>query len=121
MNKTLEIGVVEVKRVLETANENQSLSVFLDRQGDINHVSEPAFDDDTWIRLHEEARAVSGGPFFQILSNSPNGLFTHDGQNIFSNDDETLSEAIKQADEERTRFYEEKEAEFGPTAWPLSA
>lgn len=121
MNKTLEIAVVEVKRVLETTDGSQSLLVFLDREGDINHVSETTFDDDTWIRLREEARAVSGGPFFEILSYSPNGLFTHDGQNIFSDDDEALSEAIKQADEERTRFYKEKAEEFGPSAYPVSA
>ena len=122
------VALANVKNYIESAVENQSYIIFLNREEEIDCVSEQvngdADDDDysdMWWNLQEEARVRSGGPYFEILSFSPTcGLLHHNGQPLNAFNDDELLDAISQAEEERIRFYQEREAEFGPTAWPVS-
>ena len=119
MELTMEQAMTQVKKYIETADEAQAHLVFFDRHGEIDTVAEQADDNDAFIRLMEEARARSGGPYFEILSMLVGGAIMICGDFYPPKiSDADLQRALEEADSSRTAFYEERAKEFGASAYP---
>lgn len=93
---------------------------FVNRLGENDSLSlreDYTSDEDIFVALQVQARY--GGPYFEICS-VVNGkvqaslIATSD----IGLDEEKLTRAVKAAQEERTRFYTEREERFGKAAWP---
>ena len=108
---------VNSKELLEKALTHRTpLALFLDSCGEQLTVGPaPSDTESDAFRLDEAMTRFS--PSFQICT-AINGVLTNRGGDPISIDD--LPNAIKDAEEERIRFYTEKEEDFGPSAWPGS-
>lgn len=107
-----------------SAKEGQSYLFFLDKNGEVEVVSEK-IDPETgeWadpLLLHEAARAVSGGPYFEILSIVEGRITVWPGvrEILGEPSDEELQAALNEAWMQRQQFYQERVAEYGPSAYP---
>jgi hypothetical protein len=97
--------------------------IFIDRHGEIccnEAATNRCSDEDQFIRLQEEARAISGGPYFEILSYKNGTMFVLSDEHLAGISDEDLQAAILDADARREQFYEERAEEFGPRAYPAA-
>ena len=106
---------INAKELLEKAIANKTpLALFLDKYGEQVTVGLVPHDPDSdAFRLIEEMGLFS--PSFQICT-AIDGMITNgDGYPISIGD---LPKAIKAAEDERNRFYTEKEKQFGASAWP---
>jgi hypothetical protein len=105
------------KEMLEKAiREGKTVGLWLDKYGEpvtVTLVPRSDHDDDV-IRFHEEMSV----PSWPICIAVRGRLLDNDGHPMLIGD---LPKAIRAAERERTRFYTEREKEFGPSAWPRSA
>jgi hypothetical protein len=103
------------KETLEKAiREKRPAGLWLDKHGEqvtVTFAPQHPDEGDVSVRL-QEAMSV---PSFPIAVAVRGRLFSNDGDPMSIDD---LPEAIKAAEDERTRFYTEREKEFGPSAWP---
>ena len=60
-------------RMLEEAETGSNHFVFLTRDGEIDLLSTSETDQGVWTRLKEEARASSGGAYFEVLGITAGG------------------------------------------------
>ncbi len=106
---------IYAKKLLEKAIANKTpLALFLDKYGEQVTVGlAPRNPESDAFRLIEEMGLFS--PSFQICTAIDGFLTNCDGYPISIED---LPKAIKAADDERNRFYTEKEKQFGASAWP---
>jgi len=128
------VPVQTIKGLIEKAQQqdNSIHIILLDRLGEIDMVSLEAdehFEEGdglNWTALLEEAQAHST-PYFEIMSIRSTSagssvLSSHFGQIDFQPaeylSDEQLQGAFDAAVAERLRFYKEREAVFGESAWP---
>jgi len=106
---------INAQKRLEKAIANKTpLAVFFDRYGEQVTVGlVPSDPESDAFRLIEEMGLFS--PSFQICTAIDGDLTNCDGGPISIED---LPKAIKTAEDERTRFYTEREETFGASAWP---
>lgn len=106
---------VNAKKLLEEAIANKTpLALFLNKYGEQITVGlAPSDPESDAFRLIEEMGLFS--PSFQICTAIDGFLTNWDGDPISIED---LPKAIKAAEDERNRFYTEKEKQFGARAWP---
>src|ERR1039458_2044542 len=106
---------VNARKLLEKAiTQRTPLVLFLDKYGEQVTVGLAPHDPESdAFRLIEQMSLFS--PSFQICSSIDGFLTDRDGYPISIED---LPNAIKAAEDERTRFYTEKEKQFGARAWP---
>lgn len=103
------------RKLLEKAiTQRTPLVLFIDRYGEQVTVGlAPSDPESDAFRLIEELSQFS--PSFQICTAIDGFLTNWDGCPISIED---LPEAIRAAEDERTRFYTEREKQFGARAWP---
>src|SRR5436309_10697580 len=90
-----------VKKYIEDADESKAHLIFINRHGEIDIVCEENVNDEVFVRLAEEARAQSGGPYFEVLSILADGtLFVNSDFHSSAISDEELQSAMLEADSE---------------------
>lgn len=106
---------VNAKKLLERAiTQRTPLILFIDKYGEQVAVGlAPSDPESDAFRLIDELSLFS--PSFQICTTIDGFLTNWDGDPISIED---LPKAIKAAEDERNRFYTEKEKQFGARAWP---
>ncbi len=119
MEMTMQQALAQVKKYIDEADEAKAHLVFFNRRGEIDRVSEEADNEDA---LNDEAKAQSGGPYFEILSINVGGDVVISGEfYLDAVADAVLQEAITDADNSRTEFYAQRAEEFGASAYPMTA
>jgi hypothetical protein len=108
-----------LKAQIEECNRSgEPTMFFVTKRGDVDAVSlrkEDAENEEVFAHLHEQAET----PHFEIctvIKGAVQGdLLDCDASRL---NEEELEEAITSAEDERIRFYTEREKEFGESAWP---
>lgn len=114
---------IALRMIEQHIDSNEPLLLFINRNGDLDRVtvsSEKFSDEDDISAVFYELTesATSDRPHFPICT-VVNGLIQDNGGQVISL--EHLPEAIVEAEQERIRFYSEREAEYGASAWPVGA
>jgi len=109
------IGFRRLKRLVESADEDKNHIFFLDKNGEVERVSQDHQDEIE--NLLNEAQAH--GPYFEILSIVEGRFTAHPTIEILGEpSDSDLQVALSEAWASRQLFYSERVAEFGPDAYP---
>jgi hypothetical protein len=109
----------KAKSELEKAILNRTpCEFFINRYGeqetlDVGRNPDPELDLDDAERLGEEFALYA--PTFGVCCALKGELLGTDGNPVSFDD---LPRLIEEAEDERVRFYSEREKEFGPSAWP---
>jgi hypothetical protein len=133
-SKLPQVEFITVEAMLADALDKKDAltMVFINKHDEIDSVS-VEFDGDaiegSHTRLLEEAAAKWGRPYFDIVTvNGATGQITtsfaetlayhRDGRGVVACGIASLLDVIKEARDKRTSFYENRQQEFGPSAWP---
>ncbi len=109
------IGFGRLKQLVESAEEGKNHIFFLDKNGEVERVSQDHQEEIE--NLLDEAQAH--GPYFEILSIVEDRLTAYPAIEILGEpSDSELQAALTEAWASRTEFYRERVAEFGPEAYP---
>jgi hypothetical protein len=114
--KSIQTSLSIVKRIIEAGERDKNYLVFVARHGEIDVVSATS-GEEAFIYLNEEAKARSGGPYFEILSITGGTVIIDDNQCV-AYTDQLLVNAIQEALDNHREFYAERAKEFGASAYP---
>ena len=116
---TLEQVIHEVDDALKDSKSIHS--IYLNLQGEVDMASVAIQDlgDGPTPDDYDLLRDEISSPSFEICSVGGGGeILTALGKVVRTGDNAALQEALENAVSERQRFYSERAAEHGPTAWP---
>lgn len=111
--------IEDLKRRVETAvqERNKASMMFVNRYGDVNEVSASNAPTEIQTVFEQLLEKVDYCPYF-IICTVVDGVIDNQIGDVISIDD--LPIALKEAQDERIRFYSEREKEYGESAWPVS-
>lgn len=103
-----------VERAVQT---KKPTLVFLDRTGSVDFVDHVPNVEDGERDIMIELQSMIGRPCFHICTILDGVIQDNDGDTVTV---DSLSRLIKEAEDERARFYAEHPEEFGESAYPIT-